>query len=443
MMTRQASVNLSEEWRRCCKNAFGWEDDQNACVNLKTTDAETKESFVALVNLSDKGPEHEHQISRVPDSEEIDHETFWKKTVQEVEDNMNYMIDWLDEKKWIYLLPKTSDEEASLIQSTISSYTVRSANELENLRRHYQTMLEQKKIFRSHQQQQHDMAVIQGLSERLNEYLAQPFAKLQKKRKRTAVQVWQTPLSCQFVPCLKPIDSNDDEMENILGLATTDSGGASEEEHLSKTGQSRKFVPKQPRLVLKHERDFLSSYNQSLLEENLILDPPQTLLSTQRGKRLRASNNPNGQTQTLDAREQLDDMDMDNQKQRQPTSHNKSDKNMKNGFTSQIVDEDDLQREAILLQARHNQHELDAVQTMESTMVQITALLTRFSELVSVQQEEVIHIHDAVTTSKQNVEKGSDQLVDAKDRTEQSKHYMASSITVMAVLLLFFHWIRP
>jgi len=52
-------------------------------------------------------------------------------------------------------------------------------------------------------------------------------------------------------------------------------------------------------------------------------------------------------------------------------------------------------------------------------------------------------IHDHALKSKENVDKGQDQLVDAANRGEKSKHPMATFILVMALLLLFFNYILP
>ena len=52
-------------------------------------------------------------------------------------------------------------------------------------------------------------------------------------------------------------------------------------------------------------------------------------------------------------------------------------------------------------------------------------------------------IHEQAFKSKENVDKGQDQLTDAATRGEKSKHPMATFIMVMALLLLFFNWILP
>ena len=52
-------------------------------------------------------------------------------------------------------------------------------------------------------------------------------------------------------------------------------------------------------------------------------------------------------------------------------------------------------------------------------------------------------IHDQAVKSKDNVDQGQDQLVDAASRGAKTKHPMASFIVAMALLLLLFNWTLP
>jgi hypothetical protein len=101
----------------------------------------------------------------------------------------------------------------------------------------------------------------------------------------------------------------------------------------------------------------------------------------------------------------------------------------------------DLQQEAVLLTVAV-QNDLDTVKQMEQNMVNITTLISQFSNLVTEQQEEIWQIHDAAENTKDNMEKGQENLVDAAERTKRSKHYMAWSVFAMAVTLLFFDTLR-
>jgi hypothetical protein len=103
--------------------------------------------------------------------------------------------------------------------------------------------------------------------------------------------------------------------------------------------------------------------------------------------------------------------------------------------------EEDLQQEtALLLVAVQN--DLDSVQKTEQRMVEITTLISQFSNLVSEQQEEIWQIHDSAQETKENIDKGQENLVDAAERTKRSRHYLAWAIFAMSMTLLLFQTLR-
>jgi t-SNARE complex subunit (syntaxin) len=87
--------------------------------------------------------------------------------------------------------------------------------------------------------------------------------------------------------------------------------------------------------------------------------------------------------------------------------------------------------------------DLDQIHKMEQMMYDITTLLSQFGELAQEQQDEVWDIHQTTADTKENINKGKDQLIDAKERTSSSHHYMAKLIFLLSWILLFFHWILP
>jgi t-SNARE complex subunit (syntaxin) len=101
-----------------------------------------------------------------------------------------------------------------------------------------------------------------------------------------------------------------------------------------------------------------------------------------------------------------------------------------------------LERESMQLQLLAS-NDLDAVQHVERQMVDITTLLSQFAALVGDQSLEVADIYAATESAKRNVESGQENLVQAKERTESSRHYVATLIAALSVLLLLFHWVRP
>jgi hypothetical protein len=102
-----------------------------------------------------------------------------------------------------------------------------------------------------------------------------------------------------------------------------------------------------------------------------------------------------------------------------------------------------LQRESAALLCTYQQSDLDTVQKVERSMVEITQLLSRFTDLISEQQEDILSIHDKALKSKENVDRGQEELVDAAKRGEGSRHPMAVFIVCMALTLLFLNWILP
>jgi hypothetical protein len=102
-----------------------------------------------------------------------------------------------------------------------------------------------------------------------------------------------------------------------------------------------------------------------------------------------------------------------------------------------------LQRETSVLLATYQHSDMESVQKVERSMVEITTLLSRFTDLISEQQDSIFVIHDQSIKSKENVDQGQNQLVDAADRGEKSKHPMATFIFISAILLLLFNWITP
>ena len=103
---------------------------------------------------------------------------------------------------------------------------------------------------------------------------------------------------------------------------------------------------------------------------------------------------------------------------------------------------EDLQRESAYLTASL-QNELEDVHKIESKMMEITTLLRQFGDMVAEQQEDIVAIHEQAERSKKNVQAGQDNLVDAGERKKKSKHYMATFIASMGILLLFLNWITP
>lgn len=96
-----------------------------------------------------------------------------------------------------------------------------------------------------------------------------------------------------------------------------------------------------------------------------------------------------------------------------------------------------LQQEQMFLNETVQNTDLDAAQSIESQMTQITSLLSQFSSLISEQQEEIQMIADSSANSRMNVTKGREKLVQATEQKKKSRHYFAWIIFLLGLLLLF------
>lgn len=99
------------------------------------------------------------------------------------------------------------------------------------------------------------------------------------------------------------------------------------------------------------------------------------------------------------------------------------------------------QQQTMHLEVKEPESEVMDVKAIEQQIMNITTLLSQFSALVSEQQEDVIVVHSNTTITKENVTKGQEQLIDAKDRLSKSRHRMAKFIFVMGIATLFLNWI--
>ena len=126
-----------------------------------------------------------------------------------------------------------------------------------------------------------------------------------------------------------------------------------------------------------------------------------------------------------------------------PTEQSAPQQNIPLPYNEEEEHMDQLQRESATLLATYQHSDLEGVQKVERSMVEITSLLSRFTDLITEQQEDICVIHDQALKSKENVDKGQDNLVDAAKRGEKSKHPMATFIFISALLLLLFNWVLP
>lgn len=387
-----AADDLSESWRLACLKAMGldgWE-----VLDRSGDISSSKFQVINLLPRDEPGDVFEDDSALMNDT------LPWIHTAEQIQKNIQEMAGWIRQKQHSYVQLDMADEEASLIQSTVTSFAATTATEIESL---HQCLSSSKT-----QKQQHCAGIVQILMTELKELVVEPFGRLSKQRNRAAVHLWQTPLQCRlWIP--RRITSR--EKDPTLELLGFDDDG--------ELSTDQRFLPTRPSHRL--HRDFLHSYDTSRTVPSTLQRPSLFFRLDEPKFEIAQSVKP------------------------QPAAKKKPMSSVADDFNSvdgnEGVSAAALQQEAVLLQAK-TQNDLDSVEKMEQTMVDITALLSQFANLVSQQQEDVWEIHDATASTKENLRKGQENLQDAKERTVASKHYMASGITAMGLLLLLFNWLR-
>jgi len=101
-----------------------------------------------------------------------------------------------------------------------------------------------------------------------------------------------------------------------------------------------------------------------------------------------------------------------------------------------------LRQEKSLLQQSIQNTSLNQTEHIEMNMIQITALLNQFMTLIENQSKDVQFIHESTVESKGNVDKGNEQLIQARE-SKKGRNYFAWVFVSMALMLLFFNAILP
>ncbi|KAG7342935.1 hypothetical protein IV203_020880 [Nitzschia inconspicua] len=449
-MSVTASVNRKNEWKRCCANAMGFEwvdrfEDEHNNNNINKNIS--KHTSGGYHSTSATGPILQ-VISLLdttvdPDFVEVDHyrndmslqsKDAWMETVLRIQSDLSRMARLIRAKQQEYVSLDMKDEEASLLQSTVASFAATTANELETLREMITSTGSSTSA--TNNTANHRSGIVQILLEQLQQDITVPFGILQKQRTRIAVQIWQNPLQCQLYQP-SPRKSKSKTRADILFDDDSD------DDRNPRTNQQ--FLPRQRqqgRDQLGH--DFISKYVNRPVAQ-VPPNPPDFLVRlTKRQKcghqssiitkmtSITPTNPRHGADEKSHATVQFS---IPQVQPAAPPRFSPMD------YQQQL--EEDLQEEtAQLSTALIASSGLDSVKQMETRMVEITTLIGQFSNLVQQQQEQVLHVYDTAQETKENMQKGQENLVDATERTKQSKHYKAWVIFAMAMILLFFHVLK-
>jgi hypothetical protein len=411
-----ASISLEREWKRACRRAQQYEhvfDANDDNVSPPQQQSNSKPSFT-LINLwPELQPKDEEKEVKSTDTTVKDP---WLQAALQIQGDLAHMLHWIRTKQNEYISLDLPESEASLIQSTVTSFTATTAQEVERLRSMVGSSHPASNTWPPLQ-----TSIVSMLLDQLKE-ITTLFTILTKTLKRPAVHRWQHPLECRL--------------------------------WISSRSGDQRFLPTRPSHVLQKRVGYEYQQHQERIQQavmhrkrphsNLLF--PKAPVAVQESK---SADSWNVESETESTNETHSSITA---AVTEPPTKKKLEvtvqKPMNNSSIWQHEDSEEedlkssLEREAVLLTAKRNS-DLDAIQKMEQRMLDITGLLSQFTELVSTQQEDVWQIFDNTETSKENMTKGQEQLVNATERKKNSKHWMARAIFAMGCMLLFFHWLRP
>ena len=446
------SLDRNDEWKRCCADAMGFEwvdrfddDDvmkQNDC-DFNNIEGENS-GVLQLTNLLDDGRD-DFEIDPFDDQETIDGCDVWGKNALRIQADLSRMSRWIQSKKQEYIGLDMKDEEAALIQSTVTSFAATTASDLETLRNMIQSRSQGKAIVVNNDLANHRAGIVQILLLQLQEHVTKPFGILQKQRVRVAVQLWQNPLQCKLYERSKRRSKD--------SMFDDDTNDQDRDAHPN----DQHFLPLHPYPC--SNDDFISKYaNKQITNTPSELPDFIKKISKDFGK---ITTKPSSTPSPTTAKENSFDAipsshGSDSEKVRgaqqlpQPLemklhgrTENQSEPIHKNSeFYQQQLEEDLRIESAQLTTTLIASNDLDSVQQMETRMVEITTLIGQFSNLVSDQQEQVLQVHESAKETKDNLDKGQENLIDAAERTKKSRHFKAWLILAMSGILMFFQILR-
>jgi hypothetical protein len=271
----------------------------------------------------------------------------WTANALRMQTDLTKMARWIESKKHDYVGLGMVDEEASLIQSTVTTFAATTASELETLR----------KLIPAHDSG-HRQGIVQILLNQLQEQITQPFSILQKQRTRQAVQLWQNPWQCQL---------------KLSNASPQGPGGLFDQENGNDTSRDKRFMARATLMI--PQEDFLEKYRR----DPLLAAPPgrPSFLDRLKDRRLHEREQ---ELARVSKPPQLPVIPPVPKIQRTEISSYQEPQDF----------EERLEQEAALLQETIVQSDLDSVQKMEQRMVEITTLIGQFSNLVSEQQEDIL-----------------------------------------------------
>jgi t-SNARE complex subunit (syntaxin) len=457
--TCTASFSRTDEWKRCCAAASGFEfvdcfddddDDDDNAIEIDDHDI-----FQVTNLLDDDDSDIIFGDDDVDGYKEVDIEDAWTVNALRISSDLNRMSHWIQSKKQKYVGLDMKDDEAALIQSTITSFAATTATELETLRKMIKSYNNTSVIINNNLTN-HRSGIVQILLDQLQLQVTKPFGILQKQRTRVAVQLWQNPLQCKLYQpkrrtrrseqpqdLLFDEDDEDDQLEHHEKEQRflPERSYHHQEESNNNNGYDfiSKYANKQPTRIPTEQPDFLTrilkrqEWNGMGMNE-IETTKEQIVSETSDNFTSSFSDNNSNISQNFQSIPP-------SHREHQPAAATINNNNNNEYYQQQL--EEELHTESVqLATVLVANNDLDSVQQMETRMVEITTLIGQFSNLVQDQQEQIVQVHESAKETKDNLDKGQENLIDAAERTKRSKHYKAWLILFLSMILMFFHLLR-
>jgi hypothetical protein len=196
-----ASHSRAKDWNHCCAKVMGFDDwalvdeveddgtdeaDYATSGTLQVTNLLPSELFDGDENAPTGSAGKKHAATDP-----------WTENALNIQSDLDRMSAWILSKKWAFVSFDMEDSEASLIQSTVTSFAATTANEIESLRKMALAAASSNATSNTTNEVNHRTGIVQILLARLKEDVVEPFGVLQKHRSRQAVHLWQNPASVQ------------------------------------------------------------------------------------------------------------------------------------------------------------------------------------------------------------------------------------------------------
>lgn len=390
-----------------------WKRQKQEIMNSRN--CTTSSNKVPFVNLSSTLQESSRGTDELPSKKRRKlQDDAWMSNATRIYSSIQQMYQLLNTNATVYCDPHLainpmSDEEITILESSVTSFLTTSTGQIDSLRQAIkETMHEDMK--------NHRLGIVSHLLSELK-VLMNHFQMLQKRRNREELELFRDPFKCS--PYHDREDVLMEEEENVS------SGGVYTQQCLD--GLDDDYLARLEEEVEQFQQFYKEYEDDDVLEE--IASIPLHLPCE---KHISTKHDDTSDTKPSVRFDPKFAPKTPEFQQQQQHAFDFAEKNRETEI---------LEQEQSLLSASVQNTKLDGVQKAESQMMQVTALLSQFANLISEQQEEVQMIADSTKESRKNVDSGREKLVHATEQKKKRRHYFAWVIFIMGLLLLFLNTI--